>query len=309
MSFDEEEIKAFKTEAEELLDSAEKSLLLLDKGEAFSNHYDAIFRAFHSIKGAAGMMGMTPLQSHVHQLETIFTDQKPKPNLEKPYIDLFLKGLDATRTLLDGGEISFVYTVNTASPPQTTQEPHKQPETYIGKILVVDDEPEIVELITNILKDENICVKGLTSSTKVIDEIKDFKPDALFSDIAMPELNGLELLEKVKETNPDLPVVFISGYVNKDALLQAVRLGVYGIIEKPFDVLRVSECALNAIEKSRLNKMLASSINLLMYQFSDLSEFLKTQGKHDIHKVIKDEIAGLLEQRRSLRKRQKAKLP
>ena len=310
MSFNEEEIKAFTTEAQDLLDTAEKSLLLLDKGESLESHYDAVFRAFHSIKGAAGMMNLSALQNHMHQLETIFTDQKTQKTLDKPLVDLFLRGLDATRSLLEGKEINFDYNVAKSNPTKAAApEPPKVENTKsLGKILVVDDEPDIVDLVTTILTAENITVRGLTSSEKVLAEIAEFKPDVLFSDIAMPEINGLDLLALVKKAYPDLPVVFISGYVNKEILLQAIHFGVYAVIEKPFDVLRVAECGIGAIEKSKLSKMLNSSINLLMYQFSDLSDFLKSQGKNDIHKVISDEIASLLEQRRILRQRSKAKV-
>lgn len=316
--FTEEEIKAFIAEAEDLLDSAEKSLLSLDKGEPLKVHYDAIFRALHSIKGAAGMMDMFALQSHMHQLETIFVDNKEETNLEKPLIDLFLRGLDGTRTLLGGGTITFDYSVSAspqASPAAATPAP-AVPKTEkienvvvkpakIGRILIVDDEPELVELIGEILQDENIEVMGLTSPHDVMNALSTFKPNALFSDISMPGMDGLQLLEQVSKAQPDLPVVFLSGHINKDALMQAIRLGVFGVLEKPCDPTKIVEYALNAIEKHRLAKMLSSSINLLMYQFSDLSEFLNTSGRGDVQKVISNEITSLLHQRKSLRVRKR----
>ena len=78
MQFSELDIKEFIMESTELLDAAEKSLLAIDQGAPFKDHYDAIFRAFHSIKGAAGMMEMTAVQSHLHQMESRFLDQKTK---------------------------------------------------------------------------------------------------------------------------------------------------------------------------------------------------------------------------------------
>lgn len=315
--FTEEEIRAFIAEAEDLLDSAEKSLLSLDKGEPLKAHYDAIFRALHSIKGAAGMMDMFALQSHMHQLETIFVENKEQPTLSKSLTDLFLRGLDGTRTLLGGGSINFDYSISAAAPaasaaaaaapaPKTEKIENVvvKPAT-IGRILIVDDEPELVELIGEILQDENIEVMGLTSPHEVVNALNTFKPNCLFSDISIPGMDGLQLLEQVAKVQPDLPVVFLSGHVNKDALMQAIRLGVFGVLEKPCDPTKIVEYALNAIEKHRLAKMLSSSINLLMYQFSDLSDFLNTSGRGDVQKVISNEITSLLHQRKSLRTRKR----
>ena len=92
MKFSEEEIREFTAEAEDLLQAAEEALLALDKGAPLSSHYDAIFRAFHSIKGAAGMMELNELQTHMHHLENIFTGFKGAELLPKEAADLFLRG-------------------------------------------------------------------------------------------------------------------------------------------------------------------------------------------------------------------------
>lgn len=313
MSFSDEELLVFNIEALELLDCAEKCLLQLDKGESLHNHYNSIFRAFHSIKGAAGMMDMIALQSHMHQLESIFTQQQGQEFLSKEFTDLFLRGVDATKAILRGQKINFDYQVIANSPLLTKPSSPENIATVtqlgtkpaIGKILVVDDEPEIVDLLTKILRLQNITAKGVARSEEVMGALATFKPDALFTDISMPGDNGIDILKALNKSHPDIPVVFISGYVNKDILLQAIELGVFGVIEKPFDIVKVSACAITAIEKHRLTKMLNSSINLLMYQFADLSDFLKSQGRDDIHKIISDEISALLEQRRIFRQRLK----
>ncbi len=109
MSFSDQEIEEFKTEARELLDVAENSLLALDKGSDFNQTYDATFRSFHNLKGAAGMMEMLELQSHTHELENVLMPFKDQPSLGKNYISYFLKGIDAARVILDGGAVDFNY--------------------------------------------------------------------------------------------------------------------------------------------------------------------------------------------------------
>lgn len=114
-----EELQEFKTEALELLETAEKSLLKLDEGATFEPEYNAIFRTFHNLKGAAGMMEFVALQSHMHSLENILTRFKETGAIPKEYIDLFLRGIDATRTILDGKEVQFNFEVSASVSAET----------------------------------------------------------------------------------------------------------------------------------------------------------------------------------------------
>ncbi len=108
------ELDEFKTEILEVLDNAEKALLEFD--QLPDNHrspplYDEVFRAYHNIKGAAGMMEMAELQSHVHQLENVLTLSKSTASIPKHLISWFLKGNDATRALLSNEKYSFSYDI------------------------------------------------------------------------------------------------------------------------------------------------------------------------------------------------------
>lgn len=118
MQFSEAEFEEFKTEAFELLDAAEKSLLALDQGADFKVEYDSIFRSFHSVKGAAGMLELVKLQAHTHRLESLLVSLKSQDQMSKAHIGLFLKGLDATRALLHGEDIELNYDVASDSGSQ-----------------------------------------------------------------------------------------------------------------------------------------------------------------------------------------------
>ena len=303
MSFTQEEINEFEAEAADLFDEAEKSLLAIDRGDAFADHYDAIFRTFHSIKGAAGMMEMKALQSHMHQLETLFIGQKESKALGKAYLELFLKGLDAARAILAGRSVTFDFTVppSAPTPAPVRAGPPVVESAALGRVIVVDDEVELVELLTNILTDVGFEVRGLTEASQTLTVMKEFKPDLVVTDIMMPGMNGMQLLEQLRKSNPDLPVIFVSGHVSKDYLIEAIALGVFGVIEKPFDVKQVVASCRHAVGRHRTSALLNKSINLIMYQFSDLNDYLKSQGKEDIRKVISQEINVLLDQRRLLR--------
>ena len=109
MSVCDQELEEFKTEAIELLDGAERNLLSLTECGSFQKIYDSVFRCFHNLKGACGMMELTALQAHVHELETALVTLKNTPILSKSQITYFLSGIDAARSLLSGANISFDY--------------------------------------------------------------------------------------------------------------------------------------------------------------------------------------------------------
>ncbi len=111
MSISNEELEEFKTESLELLEVAEKSLLSLDQGAEFKTAFDAIFRGFHNLKGASGMMDMQELQSHTHQLENILMPFKDKSSMPKSYISFFLRGIDAARSILNNEKINFDFSI------------------------------------------------------------------------------------------------------------------------------------------------------------------------------------------------------
>lgn len=204
MSFSEQEIEEFKTEAVELLDVAEKSLLALDLGSDFKKTYDAVFRSFHNLKGAAGMMEMTRLQAHTHELESILMPFKDQDGMPKNYVSFFLNGIDASRSILDGNEVQFNYQSykdgqTSASPqsaqalPQTQADPTGVVEmsdngkTEVEPLLVPQAQPvaeaentsksalaefvaESEEVINRVSKNLQILEKG-NASRDVIDEV------------------------------------------------------------------------------------------------------------------------------------------
>jgi two-component system chemotaxis sensor kinase CheA len=158
MSFTQEDLEEFKVEAIELLDTAEKSLLALDQGADFKSSFDSVFRGFHNLKGAAGMMELTEIQAHTHELETILMSFKNQTAIPSEYISFFFRGIDATRSLLEGNKIEFDYTLIASEPspgpaPVSSQEEafvSDLPESAIEEFLVECE--EIVERVSKNLQ-------------------------------------------------------------------------------------------------------------------------------------------------------------
>jgi two-component system nitrogen regulation response regulator NtrX len=128
-------------------------------------------------------------------------------------------------------------------------------------ILVVDDEADIRELVSGLLEDEGHAVRTASNSEEALAAIRARKPSLAVLDIWMQGggLDGLELLDVVKELDPDLPVVMISGHGNIETAVSALKRGAYDFIEKPFKSDRlvvVIERALEAATLRRENKRL-----------------------------------------------------
>jgi two-component system chemotaxis sensor kinase CheA len=151
MAFSGEDLKEFKVEASEILDAAEANFFALESGGDYRSVFDAIFRAFHNLKGASGMMELHSLQAHVHELETIFMKFKEKDSIPKDYISLFLRGIDGARTILSGTDIQFSFEVteNKGVEPALAAPPSGAPAEVTQASMPESTRPEATRIETS----------------------------------------------------------------------------------------------------------------------------------------------------------------
>jgi two-component system nitrogen regulation response regulator NtrX len=123
-------------------------------------------------------------------------------------------------------------------------------------ILIVDDEADIREIVSGILSDEGHATRTARNSDEALSAVESRRPNLVFLDIWLQgsKLDGLQLLEIIKEQNPSLPVVMISGHGNIETAVSAIKLGAYDFIEKPFKADRLVLVAERALEASRLKR-------------------------------------------------------
>jgi two-component system, NtrC family, nitrogen regulation response regulator NtrX len=123
-------------------------------------------------------------------------------------------------------------------------------------ILIVDDEDDIRELVSGILEDEGHTTRLARNSDEAIAAIESRRPHLALLDIWMQgsRLDGLKLLEVVKQQHANLPVVMISGHGNIETAVTAIKLGAYDFIEKPFKADRLLLVVERALETSRLRR-------------------------------------------------------
>lgn len=151
-------------------------------------------------------------------------------------------------------------------------------------ILIVDDETDIRELVAGILEDEGFGTRTARDSDTALAAVAQRRPSLVFLDIWLQgsRLDGLQLLDAVKEQHPDVPVVMISGHGNIETAVSAIKKGAYDFIEKPFKADRLVLVANRALENSRLKrevkelKQLAPVPNRLVGQSPALNQLRQT---------------------------------
>ena len=124
----------------------------------------------------------------------------------------------------------------------------------MGDILIVDDEKDIRELVSDILIDEGYTTQLAANSEDTFKSIEKSKPKLIILDIWLKEsqLDGIDILKQVKLNNPDIPVVIISGHGNIEIAVAAIKQGAYDFIEKPFNIDQLTVVIARAMETSRL---------------------------------------------------------
>lgn len=126
----------------------------------------------------------------------------------------------------------------------------------MGDILIVDDERDIRELISDILEDEGYTTRKAGTSDEAVAEVKSELPALMILDIWLKDsaMDGIDILKMVKREHPEVPVVIISGHGNIEIAVAAIKQGAYDFIEKPFNIDQLMVVIGRAMETSRLRR-------------------------------------------------------
>ena len=126
----------------------------------------------------------------------------------------------------------------------------------MGDILIVDDEKDIRELISEILIDEGYSTRLSSNSAECLNQVSSTPPSLLILDIWLKDSNmdGIDILKKVKLDHPQVPVVIISGHGNIEIAVSAIKQGAYDFIEKPFNIEQLLVVVRRAMETSSLRR-------------------------------------------------------
>jgi two-component system nitrogen regulation response regulator NtrX len=122
------------------------------------------------------------------------------------------------------------------------------------RILIVDDEPGIRETLAGILQDEGFTVHAAATGEECLAEVAKGEYDAVLLDVWLPGIDGLAVLERVRESPPPAPPVFImiSGHGSIESAVRATKLGAFDFLEKPLTIEKVLVVLRNGLEQRRL---------------------------------------------------------
>jgi len=132
-----------------------------------------------------------------------------------------------------------------------------------GEIWILDDEKGILETLEDILKDENFQVRSFLWGKELLKEINFKQPKVVLLDLWLKDIDGFEVLEKIKKTYPEVQIIVISGHGNIETAVKAIKMGAFDFIEKPLSYERVIVTVENALKLALLeeeNKRLRENI-------------------------------------------------
>ena len=122
----------------------------------------------------------------------------------------------------------------------------------MADILIIDDEKAIRKTLTEILSFEGYKIDEAADGEEGSKKFREKTYDVVLCDIKMPKIDGIEFLQKAGESNPDVPIIMISGHGNIETAVEAVKKGAYDYISKPPDLNRLLITIRNAMERNNL---------------------------------------------------------
>jgi len=127
----------------------------------------------------------------------------------------------------------------------------------MARLLVVDDEKGIRDALVQVFEYEGHEVAAAEDGPEGIEKAAELTPDVIFLDVKMPGLDGLDVLARIRESDPSVPVVMISGHGTIDTAVEATRKGAYDFLEKPLDTDRLLVTLRRALELKGLTESVA----------------------------------------------------
>jgi DNA-binding NtrC family response regulator len=145
-------------------------------------------------------------------------------------------------------------------------------------ILVLDDEPRMRDEIEEFLTGQDFMVYKASLPSEAFEILEQNAIDILILDVKLPEMDGLEVLQKVKESHTSLEVIMISGHGDMHTVIEAMRLGAFDYFQKPFRLPEIN----HAIERTRRFIQLSAKLKSTEHKFGILSKEIQNVFGHDL---------------------------
>jgi len=173
------------------------------------------------------------------------------------------------------------------------------------RFLIIDDDPGICQMLENIIEDHDLgeVIDTINDGLTGIDVIPKYKPDIVFVDLLLPDIDGIEIVKRIKEKYDDIDFIMISQVSDQDMISEAYGVGIGFYINKPINVIEVTSVTKGVIASQRNRKVLAEINQTLskrntqpVYKEEDYKEkvkiifaevgILSEKGSHDLLEII-----------------------
>ncbi len=121
-------------------------------------------------------------------------------------------------------------------------------------ILIVDDEESVRKSLADVMRDEGYEIVSAASGREGLDLLNEAQPSLALLDIAMPEMDGIETLRRIRELRPDMPVIMVTGHGTIETAVKTTKMGAYDFIVKPPELQHLTLVVKHGIEESRLRE-------------------------------------------------------
>jgi len=144
--------------------------------------------------------------------------------------------------------------------------------------MIVDDEPAVLTLMKDLAEAQNLEVHSFLDPVKALEALAVHKADfsAILTDIRMPILDGIEFIQRARQMQFDLPIVVVSGHLDQSLTIDALKMGAFDFIAKPFDLDRFENIVQQAVSNGdEIRKLFAEIERQFSKESPDKIELLK----------------------------------
>lgn len=136
--------------------------------------------------------------------------------------------------------------MTTLSPPRSLEGNPVMSELVNNNLLVVDDDPYVLESISSLLKEFGFHVSTCQNALDALEKVKKVRFDVVLTDVKMPSVTGIELLQQIHAFNPQIPVILLTAFAELDVAVDAIKRGAFDFITKPYN----PEYLIHSVEKA-----------------------------------------------------------
>ena len=161
----------------------------------------------------------------------------------------------------------------------------------MDKLLLIDDEDDVRYSFKRIFHSPELELETAASGEEGLEVIKTFQPDLVLMDVRMGGITGLETLRRIRQNDAKLPVIMMTAFGTTQTAIEAMKLGAYDYLLKPFDVPQLKQLVADALKAARDMKQVVACEPLLESEDYDMGIVGRSQPMQEVFKMI-GQLAG-----------------